>query len=261
MRRAPPLAQLSPSLIKHFAFATVALTGLLAVFASGEDWGTAAQIKAVNDRNQLETAEVSKFGAKKLAAKIELRDGGPPPAFNSDVLIEHHRTSAAYSPSASTGGARRRLCRRVGLYQSRSSSTRRRFTRGPTRGAAYSRDRNQTSPRQAADRDRTAAHGPTDRSNYRQIDRAVSWRQRRLASASLAPQRRAGYCADQRWFQRRGIRVMAALVKASEAAAITLSASGAQNGLCNPGSTLPSRLAAASCSAGRPPTQKIMLGV
>ena len=104
MRRAPPLAQLSPSLIKHFAFATVALTGLLAVFASGEDWGTAAQIKAVNDRNQLETAEVSKFGAKKLAAKIELRDGGPPPAFNSDVLIEHHRTSAAYSPSASTGG-------------------------------------------------------------------------------------------------------------------------------------------------------------
>ena len=99
MRRAPAIAPLSPSLIKHFAFATVALTGLLAVFASSEDWGAAAQIKTVDDRNQLEITEVKKFGAKKLATKIEFRDGGPPPEFSSEVSFEYrHQYGPTYVP-------------------------------------------------------------------------------------------------------------------------------------------------------------------
>ena len=99
MRRAPAIAPLSPSLIKHFAFATVAITGLLALFASGEDWGAAAQIKAIDDRNQLEITEVKKFGAKKLAAKIEYRDGGPPPEFNTEVSVEYgHQHGPTYVP-------------------------------------------------------------------------------------------------------------------------------------------------------------------
>ena len=99
MRRAPAIAPLSPSLIKHFAFATVAITGLLAVFASGEDWGAAAQVKAVDDRNQLEIAEVKKFGAKKLATKIEFRDGSPPPEFSDEVSFEYrHQHGPTYVP-------------------------------------------------------------------------------------------------------------------------------------------------------------------
>jgi hypothetical protein len=75
MRRAAPTAGLSPQLIKHFAIATVTITALLALFASGEDWGAQAQMQAVDAKNQLANAEAEKLGTKKLRAKLKVRQG------------------------------------------------------------------------------------------------------------------------------------------------------------------------------------------
>ena len=72
MRRATPLGPLSPKLLKHFAAATVVLTGLLALFASGEEWGAQAQLEAVEAKNQLVANEAEKLGTKRLAAKLRV---------------------------------------------------------------------------------------------------------------------------------------------------------------------------------------------
>lgn len=93
MRRAPAQTPLSPQLIKHFAFATVALTGLLAMFATGEDWGAQAQIKAVDDRNQLEITEVNKLGTKRLAAKLQTREGPAPADFSAESAIDFNENT------------------------------------------------------------------------------------------------------------------------------------------------------------------------
>lgn len=84
MRRAITTGPLSPKLIKHFATATVVLTGLLAMFASGEDWGAQAQIGSVEAKNQLAATEAEKVGTKKLAAKLRVKDGPAAPAFGDD---------------------------------------------------------------------------------------------------------------------------------------------------------------------------------
>ena len=84
MRRAISTGPLSPKLIKHSAIATVALTGLLAIFASGEDWGAQAQIGTVEAKNQLAATEAERFGSKKLAAKLRVKDGPAASAFGDD---------------------------------------------------------------------------------------------------------------------------------------------------------------------------------
>ena len=76
MRRAAPSAGLSPQLIKHFAIATVSITALLALFASGEDWGAQAQLDEVEARNRLATAEAEKLGAKRVLPKLKIRESG-----------------------------------------------------------------------------------------------------------------------------------------------------------------------------------------
>ena len=72
MRRATPLGPISPKLLKHFAAATVVLTGLLALFASGEDWGAQTQFEAVEAKNQLVATEAEKLGTKRLTAKLKV---------------------------------------------------------------------------------------------------------------------------------------------------------------------------------------------
>ena len=84
MRRTAPAGPLSPKLIKHFAVTTVALTGLLALFSSGEDWGARSQIGAVEARNRLVTIDAEKFGANRLAAKIKISEGPKREGFNED---------------------------------------------------------------------------------------------------------------------------------------------------------------------------------
>jgi hypothetical protein len=76
MRRAAPTAGLSPQLIKHFAIATVSITALLALLASGEDWGAQAQLDEVEARNRLATAEAEKLGAKRVLPKLKIRESG-----------------------------------------------------------------------------------------------------------------------------------------------------------------------------------------
>ncbi len=114
MRRAAPTAGLSPQLIKHFAIVTVSITALLALFASGEDWGAQAQLDEVEARNRLAAAEAEKLGPKKLLGKLKIRKisgGGLEAGEGSDgggsggggSFYPEPRTDYAASPQA--GGA------------------------------------------------------------------------------------------------------------------------------------------------------------
>lgn len=85
MRRAAPTGPLSPKLLKHFAAVTVGLTALLAVFASGEDWGAHAQIGAVEAKNNLLTTEAERLGARRVAARINIREGARRPEFGDET--------------------------------------------------------------------------------------------------------------------------------------------------------------------------------
>ena len=66
MRRVKPSAGLSPQQLKHIAVAAVTITGLLALFASGADWGVKAQVNAVEAKNRLVEAEAQKLGTRKI---------------------------------------------------------------------------------------------------------------------------------------------------------------------------------------------------
>ena len=81
MRPRPTTAALSPKLLKHFAAATVALTCLLAVLASGADWGAQAQVDAVEAKNQLAKTEAEKLGARKVATTLKIANEVAPPSF------------------------------------------------------------------------------------------------------------------------------------------------------------------------------------
>ena len=85
MRRTAPTGPLTPKLIKHFAVATVVLTGLLAMFSSGEDWGAQAQIGAVEANNQLLMTEAKQLGSRHLAAKLKVRPGAAAPSFGDEA--------------------------------------------------------------------------------------------------------------------------------------------------------------------------------
>ena len=85
MRRAKPPGPLSPQLLKHFAAATVALTSLLALFASGADWGAQAQIQTVAAKNRLAATEAEKLGPKKLAAKLKISPEARTGTFGEDI--------------------------------------------------------------------------------------------------------------------------------------------------------------------------------
>ena len=70
MRRVKPSAGLSPQQLKHIAVAAVTITGLLALFASGADWGVKAQVNAVEAKNQLAEAEAQKLGTRKVTSAM-----------------------------------------------------------------------------------------------------------------------------------------------------------------------------------------------
>ena len=53
--------------------AAVVLTGLLALFISGEDWGARAQVDAVKAKNQLAIAQAEKLGPNRITAPMALR--------------------------------------------------------------------------------------------------------------------------------------------------------------------------------------------
>ena len=73
MRRTKSEPGISPRQLKHFAVAAVAVTGLLALFVSGEDWGAQAQLKAVQAKNDLAAKQVERSGATKIGASMAVR--------------------------------------------------------------------------------------------------------------------------------------------------------------------------------------------
>lgn len=73
MRRAPRSSAISPQQLKHFAFAAVAITALLAVLASGEEWGASAQAEAIAAKNQLAATEAQKLGTRKVATSLKVK--------------------------------------------------------------------------------------------------------------------------------------------------------------------------------------------
>ena len=104
MRRAKPPGPLSPQLLKHFAAVTVALTSLLALFASGEDWGAQAQVQAVTAKNRLVATEAEKLGTNKLAAKLHVTPEAQPATFGEDAGdFASSNSGGGGTVSASTG--------------------------------------------------------------------------------------------------------------------------------------------------------------
>lgn len=84
MARRTNTPALSPKLLKHFAAATVVLTALLAIFASGEDWGAQAQVQAVEAKNQLAATEAEKLGTKKVATTLKVANNVGAASFGDD---------------------------------------------------------------------------------------------------------------------------------------------------------------------------------
>ena len=100
MRRAAPTGPLSPKLLKHFAAVTVGLTALLAVFSSGADWGAPAQIGAVETKNQLLTTEAERLGARRVAARINIREGVPRPEFGEESGFDFGERGGGNAPQS-----------------------------------------------------------------------------------------------------------------------------------------------------------------
>ena len=84
MRRVIATGPLSPKLLKHFAVATVGLTGLLALFTSDQDWGAKAQIAAVDTHNDMIAAEVEKVGPRRLGARLIVEREPAPAEFGEE---------------------------------------------------------------------------------------------------------------------------------------------------------------------------------
>ena len=109
MRRRSTTSALSPKLLKHFAAATVVVTTLLAVFASGEDWGAQAQIQAVEAKNQLANTENEKLGFKRIGAAVKLAKAASRRGFAEEEGIDTTGGSvgggyAPPAPQAATAG-------------------------------------------------------------------------------------------------------------------------------------------------------------
>ena len=109
MRRRSTTSALSPKLLKHFAAATVVVTTLLAVFASGEDWGAQAQIQAVEAKNQLANTENEKLGIKRIGAAVKLAKAASRRGFAEEEGIDTTGGSvgggyAPPAPQAATAG-------------------------------------------------------------------------------------------------------------------------------------------------------------
>jgi hypothetical protein len=85
MQRLAITGPLSPKLLKHFAAATVLLTILIAIFASGEDWGAQAQIDEAEAKNQLVATGAEKLGTQRVATKLKINSAPAASSFGNDA--------------------------------------------------------------------------------------------------------------------------------------------------------------------------------
>lgn len=76
MRRPVQSLPISPTLLKHFAAVTVVLTGLIALFAGGEQSQFAEELAEREARNQLAQTEAKTVGSKEVADDAPRRTAG-----------------------------------------------------------------------------------------------------------------------------------------------------------------------------------------
>ena len=76
MRRPIQSPPISPKLLKHFAAATVVLTGLIALFAGGEQSQVAQELAAREERNKLAKTEAEVIGTREIAEPETTRTKG-----------------------------------------------------------------------------------------------------------------------------------------------------------------------------------------
>lgn len=67
---------ISPKLLKHFAAATVVLTGLIALFAGGEQSQVAQELAAREERNKLVQTEAEVIGTREIGERETTRTKG-----------------------------------------------------------------------------------------------------------------------------------------------------------------------------------------
>jgi len=75
MRRQAPNLPISPKLLKHFAIATVVITGLLALFAGGDGGDVGAKIEQRAAQTELARAEPASLGRKTISNTLAVRPG------------------------------------------------------------------------------------------------------------------------------------------------------------------------------------------
>ena len=61
---------------------------MLAVFASGEEWGAQAQVQAVEAKNQLANTESEKLGTKRIGAAVKIANAASRSGFGEDEAID-----------------------------------------------------------------------------------------------------------------------------------------------------------------------------
>lgn len=76
MRRPVQSLPISPKLLKHFAAVTVVLTGLIALFAGGEQSQFAQELAEREARNKLAQTEAEKLGTHEVAYDAPRRTAG-----------------------------------------------------------------------------------------------------------------------------------------------------------------------------------------
>ncbi|MDP3907166.1 hypothetical protein [Novosphingobium sp.] len=76
MRRPVQSLPISPKLLKHFAGATVVLTGLIALFAGGEQSQLGQELAEREARNKLAQTEAEQVGSREVADAGSERSGG-----------------------------------------------------------------------------------------------------------------------------------------------------------------------------------------
>jgi hypothetical protein len=99
MRRPVPTVPISPTQLKHFAAATVAMTIILALFASGDGAGLGEDLQERGAQNQLAQTEASQHGAHKLKANLKFKNSS-----KSQFAFSEGGDGAAASAGWGSGG-------------------------------------------------------------------------------------------------------------------------------------------------------------
>ena len=107
MRLSVPTAPISPTQLKHCAAATIAITFIIALFASGDGAGLGEDLQERGAQNQLAQTEASQFGPRKLKANIKLKNSAKSQfAFAEGGEVSDMSAEWGSGSSGGSGGSR-----------------------------------------------------------------------------------------------------------------------------------------------------------